>query len=218
MKKSKIAIISLSLLCLLITCISIIIFDDIIPLHFGIDGKPDNYGSKYFLLLFPLFSILMSIIILNVSKSTKLSDNYKKYFLITGILTEIIFMILQIVISVYTFLSIEEIPQFDISKILMVIIGLMLIVLSNFMPKIEKNRTLGVRTKWSMYNEITWQKTHRFTGFLGAIIGSIILVSGLIFKETINFIILITSIIVFVLFTSIASYHYYKEEKNKEKQ
>ena len=98
----------------------------------------------------------------------------------------------------------------------MIVMGTMLILLSNFMPKIEKNRTLGLKTYWSMYNEVTWQKSHRFIGIAGMIAGFLIILSGVFFKDIVNFIILMSLILTVVISSTIASYVYYKQEKNKE--
>lgn len=31
----------------------------IIPVHFGFDGKPDNFGSKYFIFILPFFALIL---------------------------------------------------------------------------------------------------------------------------------------------------------------
>jgi uncharacterized membrane protein len=67
-----------------------------------------------------------------------------------------------------------------------------------------------------MYNEVTWQKTHRFTGFVGVIIGVLTIISGILFKEIVNFIILMSLIAIFAVSTTVASYYYYKQEIAKE--
>lgn len=216
MKKYRISIICIMLICLITTCVSFLFLNDVIPTHFGIDGKPDQFGSKYFILIFPLVSILIGSSMLLVNKYGKVSDNYRKYMLLTGCILEAIFLLLNIVFIIVAITYVEDMPAFDFSKVMMIIMGLMFIIMSNYMPKIEKNRTLGIKTKWSMYNEVTWQKTHRLAGFVGIIMGILILISGIFFKETVNFIILMSLIIIFMISLTIASYLYYKEEKNKE--
>ena len=64
MKNSKLVIIGLVLLSFVVVGISFSFLSDIIPIHLGVDGKPDQYGSKYFVLLFPLIMTLASIFIL----------------------------------------------------------------------------------------------------------------------------------------------------------
>lgn len=216
MKKSKIIIICLILLSIVLTCFSFGFLEDIIPIHFDINGNPDIQGSKYFMLIFPLVNAIIGISIILTEKYAKVSDNYKKYLFLTGIFMEFIFTILNIVFMVYVLMYAEDVEGFDISKIMMVIFGLMFIIMGNFMPKIEKNRTLGIKTKWSMYNETTWQKTHRFTGYVGVIVGILVLILGIFFKEKVNFIILMSLILLFGVTTTIQSYYYYKKEITKE--
>ena len=95
----------------------------------------------------------------------------------------------------------------------MAAVGLMLIIMGNFMPKIEKNRTLGFKTRTSMYNETTWRKTHRFTGFAAVIAGVLAIVLGMFFESETNFIILMVLIGGMVISTYIASLCYYLKEK-----
>lgn len=216
MKKFKIVIVCLMLLSFIITGISFAFLNDTIPTHFGIDGQPDQYGSKYFILIFPLIMTLIGIAMLLVSKYGKVSENYQKYMLLTGVIIEVIFNILLVMFIVFALSYVEDAPAFDISKIMLPLLGLMFIIMGNFMPKIEKNRTLGVKTGWSMYNETTWQKTHRFAGFAGIIVGILCIILSLFFKEMINFIILMSLVFIFVISTTIASYIYYKEEKERE--
>lgn len=44
---------------LLVSLISFIYVDDIIPIHFNFKGEVDGYGNKMFLFLFPLISIII---------------------------------------------------------------------------------------------------------------------------------------------------------------
>ena len=213
MKKNKIILICLMILSIVITGVSFLFLNDTIPTHFGVDGRPDQYGSKYFMLLFPIVLNIIGGIMLIISKYMKLSDNYKKYMLLTGIILALVMNGLLIAFVIYAGTYVEETPAFDMSKVMMLIMGTMLVILSNFMPKIEKNRTLGLKTKWSMYNEVTWQKSHRFVGYVGMIGGLIVLVSGLFFQEIVNFIILMVVVFGIVISSTIASYIYYKKEK-----
>ena len=216
MKKYKIIIISLVLLTFAIVGISLAYFDEIVPIHFGPNGKPDQNGSKYFMWVFPSIELLIALAMLLVSKYGKVSENYKKYMLLTGVIIELIFSTIAVIFAIYALNYVEDKAPFDMSKPIMIIFGLLFIVMGNFMPKIEKNRTLGLKTKWSMYNEVTWQKSHRFVGFVSVIVGILVFISGLFFKDMVNFIILMSLVAVLVTSSTIMSYIYYKDEKAKE--
>ena len=215
-KVNKIIILSLILLSFIIAGIGLMMLSDIIPIHFGVNGKPDQFGSKYFILIFPGVITLCGMSMLLVCKYANVTENYKKYLLLIGSLTTAMFVAVFIVFLVYGITYTEEMPAFDVSKVVMLTFGLVMIIMSNFMPKIEKNNTLGIKTSWSLYNEATWQKTHRFAGFVGVICGLVLLISGMIFTEMVNIIIMMIVIGVYAISSTVASYIYYKEEKAKE--
>lgn len=215
MKKSKIFILVIMLLSIVATGISFAFLSDTIPTHIGIDGRPDQYGSKYFLLIFDAIILIIGTIMIIVSKYSK-SENYKKYLSIVGAFIEGVFFILLVTFIVYALSYKDNETPFDVSKIIMIVFGLLFILMGNIMPKIKRNKTLGFKCKWSLYNDVTWQKTHRFVGYLGVMIGILSLLSGLFFKEMINFIILIILVATLMISTLIASHKYYKEEKSKE--
>ena len=216
MKKIKISIVCMMLLMFIVAAVSLMFLNDTIPTHFDINGNPDQFGSKYFVLIFPGISLLIGVSMLLISKYAKVSDNYKKYMLLTGTVLQVMFLVLIVIFVLYVLSYVDEFPTFDISKVMMILFGLLFIIMGNFMPKIEKNSTLGLRTTWSMYNETTWQKSHRFTGFMGVIVGVLCLILSLFFNETVNFIILMSLILIFTVSTTVASYIYYKNEKKLE--
>ena len=76
------------LLSLVVSGISLAFLDDIIPTHFGVDGNPDQYGSKYFILMFSGIMVIIGTAMLIVANHKRFNDNYKKYLLIIGVLIE----------------------------------------------------------------------------------------------------------------------------------
>lgn len=216
MKKNKVLLIIFAIVSVVISCVALPFLDDIVPTHIGINGEADAFGSKYFMLVFPIFNVLMCVIMLLVEKFAKLSENYNKYMFLTGVIIQLVFIAVSVCFYIYILSYTNKIPKFDITKGFMIILGIMFIVLGNFMPKIEKNRTLGLKTSWSMYNETTWQKSHRFTGFASVIAGVLTTILGLFLEGMANFIAFMIIITVFITTIIIASYRYYKQEIAKE--
>ena len=58
----------------------------------------------------------------------------------------------------------------DVNRIVFVALGILLVIVGNIMPKARMNSLCGLRTPWSMKNEVTWKKSQRFGGisFIGA--------------------------------------------------
>ena len=215
MKKSKICFIGLMLLSIIISAISLAFLSDIIPIHFGIDGKPDQFGTKYFVLIFSGISILIGSVMLIVEKFGKLTDNYKKYLILTGNILLFMFNAIIIFFVIYALNYSKEVTNFQTSKFILPLIGTLFIIMGNFMPKIEKNNTLGFKTKWSKYSDTTWQKTHRFAGFLAVIMGLLVIILSIFFKDIVNFIIFFILLTAYMIITTVASYKYYKQELNE---
>ena len=152
-----------------------------IPVHYGFDNQVDRWGSKYVALLFPVVSILMGYFLLGMAKlaakKEEHGENNKNVTIIVGILVLILFNALN-VYSLYTsFNKVENLSfvSLDISQLVFGIIGILMIVTGNIMPKLRMNSTIGLRTHWSMKNEVTWKKSQHIGG-ISFIIGGIIII------------------------------------------
>jgi uncharacterized membrane protein len=53
---------------------------------------------------------------------------------------------------------------FSIVNGVFLICGVTFLIFGYNLPKINQNRTLGIRTKWTLDNEDVWKNTHRFAG------------------------------------------------------
>jgi len=79
-------------------------FPDRVPIHFNIMGKPDNYGSKYFMLLYPVMSF--ALFIMYILATTKTNIPPTKDTLIYKIETEYMINIIKVTtISVFPILN-----------------------------------------------------------------------------------------------------------------
>ena len=51
------------------------------------------------------------------------------------------------------------------------------------MPKLKRNSLIGLRTSWSMKNDVTWQKSQRFGGISFIVTGIIIIVINFVIRD-----------------------------------
>lgn len=131
--------------------------------------------------MFPVISLLMGYFLLGMAKlaakKEEHGENNKNITIIMGILVLILFNALN-VYSLYTsFNKVENLSfvSLDISQLVFGIIGILMIVTGNIMPKLRMNSTIGLRTHWSMKNEVTWKKSQHIGG-ISFIIGGIIII------------------------------------------
>ncbi len=207
-----------SLLCLVPIIIGVFLYGslpDQIPTHWDINGNVDDYSSKAFALFgLPLFmffiDLLTKFLIINDPKkrghNSKLLSFYK-YML--PILTTLIFA-----------LQILEIQGLTSDRIVIMgvylFIGVMFIIIGNYLPKVKQNYVLGVKTSWALNDEDNWNKTHRIAGPVMVISGFIyILLAFIDFGETINLVLLVSSVVIMVVVPYGYSYKLYLDSKEK---
>ena len=168
----------LSVLTLVITCIVLQFMPETVPTHFNLSGEVDGWGSKYTCLVMPGImlanALFFQIVIGQHEKKAENAAHEKdraeartnaKVLKITGAATSVLFAVIQGVLLYMAFTGAETNTARDpvgITRITCILLGALYIVLANFMPKTRMNSNVGVRVKWSMYNDVTWMKTNRF--------------------------------------------------------
>ncbi len=65
--------------------------------------------------------------------------------------------------------------RFDMTFIVNIVIGFIFIILGNYLPKIKRNYTIGIRTSWALNSDENWSRTHRFSGYVFVLTGMFIL-------------------------------------------
>lgn len=95
----------------------------------------------------------------------------------------------------------------DLSQLIFILLGIFMIVFGNIMPKIRMNSAMGLRTKWSMKNEITWKKSQRFGGISFMIVGILIILACSVTKGVVCY---LWSIGILILSLPIDIYYTYR--------
>jgi len=224
-----------SFISLIGMAVSMQFMPDKVPMHFDISGNVDRWGSKYEMLIFPVFLILNAIItavILNNFEKKALADpgskesagfkSNAKVIGITGAVTSAVLVAIQGFMTYKVCsgaLPGEEGKTVNTGIIPALLIGVLLIVLGNFMTKTRLNRFIGFRTKWSMYNDVTWEKSNRFGSYLMIAAGVLSIVCAVIVKSAAASSTAAVALVVIAgIVTAIYSHKVYKEETAQEKE
>ncbi len=206
----------LMFLPLLVVLISLKFLPDQIPAHYGISGEVDRWGSKYETLIFPgvtiIFGIIMLIITKYASKQEKGGNNNQKIGIFTGILLLLLFNIMTFYFLYTDFNKVKNLNSIpiDISQIIFITLGVFIIIIGNIMPKIKMNSMIGLRTTWSMKNEITWKKSQKFGGVSFIIVGILMIIMNILFHPPIS---ILLSLIIPVASLPFDIYYTYKVAK-----
>lgn len=181
MKTKKTVYFILMYLPLVVALVALQYLPEKIPAHYGFDNQVTRWGSKYEALLYPIATVLMGYFLLAMSRlaarQEEHGENNKNIIIVMGILVLILFNALN-GYSLYTgFNKVENLSSvpLDINQLIFSITGVLMIIAGNIMPKLRMNAIVGLRTHWSMKNEVVWKKCQRIGG-ISFIVGGIIII------------------------------------------
>lgn len=164
----------------LLSCVTTGVFlslaPDVIPVHYNAAGAIDRWGSKYEYLLLPAVTALMGIFFFFVlrNEEKKARQSNAKTVGIVGILVLLQFNIMWIFFFVSALKSAEMTGGFEIGvKGMFVLMMAFFMLMGNLMPKTKRNGAFGLRTKWSMADDVCWQKSQRLGGYSMMITGAL---------------------------------------------
>lgn len=205
--------------------------NDKVAMHYDISGNVDRYGSKYENFILPVSIIVITIFwlifIWHYEKKAKSAvqekereeakSNAKVLYFVAGGMT-VMFGIMQCFFLYGNLVqdrdNLNYLP-FDINVVINVLLGILLIVMGNYLPKTKLNSTVGVRTPWSMKNDIVWAKSNRFGGMAGVFSGALIILQALLIKGIASTMLTVGIIALFAIISTIYSYYIYKNLETK---
>ena len=148
---------------------------DRIPTHFGIDGAADGWSGKGFAVFgIPLMWLAFHLLTWGATRLDKQNRGHNEKVLK---LVGLVFPAMSILFAVFMYSRV--IPfALDLGMVLLPLLGLFFIAMGNWLPKIKQNTTLGIKLRWTLYNEENWNKTHRFGGYCWVLGGLLLCVTA----------------------------------------
>lgn len=211
----------ISLLSLVVTCGFIPFMPDSVPMHYGLGGQVDRWGSKYENFIFPAITLALALfwtLLIRYCQRRVRSEDGKaasqaaanvKVLSTASIVMACVFTLLQILLLLINFKSLA-LQMADIISITVMLLGLMVAVLGNLMPKTRLNGLIGLRTPWSMKSDELWARSNRFGGISFVISGLLMILSGALLPGTAALIISVAILIADCIVSVIYSYIIYK--------
>ena len=210
-KRNVIKAIISSLITLSPIIFGIIFWDslpDVIATHFGSDGSADGFSGKLFAVIFiPLLMLALNwlciiSIIIDSRKTGQSEKVYGMFFFICPPLSLLTSGIIYAVALGFTL---------NIGLFVCLIFGIMFVVLGNYMPKVTRNRTMGVKIKWTLQSDENWAATHRFAGRVYFFGGFAVILAALL-PMNIQLYAVLPFIFVLALSPMVYSYVFYRRQ------
>ncbi len=149
-----------------------------VPLHFGINGKPDSFGNKWLLIILPIMAVIFSLCTYIYRKKLGDTPNLKaenRFFSA--------FTMLTIGLGYAAYLeSIGGVNMSGriVSYYIIFGLGLLLIYMGTLMKNLKQNRFFGIKTKCTLNSKEVWNKTHILASKAGIAGGILLIASGII--------------------------------------
>jgi len=187
-----------------------------VPVHFGIDGKPDRMGSKDELvtatIILSAVCIFIYLLLSNIYRidPKKYAAANRNSMQMVGVAVAVFLSILNIAVIRASADGKAEI----IAKLTVPAIGVLFAIIGNYLNNIKPNYFMGLRLPWTLESEQNWRLTHQLAAkwwFWG---GIAIAVISMFLPATLQFIVLLIITTIITVVPIVFSYRFYKKEKN----
>lgn len=192
---------------------AIFFFPERVPVHWNSDWQIDEYGSRYTLLILAFLPILAYYGMMLTKKIDPKKGNFQSREKTYDIVRNLLSFMMILLSGFFYYLTVN--PNVDGSIGISILLGCLLIGLGNYMPKVPANFFVGIKTPWTLSNDIVWAKTHRLGGYGFVLFGVLMIITGLFKVSHMSWVIVI-GVVLTVVFPMIYSYVIYKKlEKNQ---
>ncbi|MEX2506872.1 MAG: SdpI family protein [Pseudohongiellaceae bacterium] len=183
-----------------------------IPIHWNFRGEVDGYAGKPMGLLFmPLMALVLCLAFAFAPRIEPRCQNFarsrKAYRMVWGsVLAMILALHASMILSILGF-------GVDVISVLLVMLGAQFIILGNYLGKTRSNFILGVRTRWTLSSELSWNKTHRLGGKLFMLLGLFVALGPwLSSRNGLWAIVLLGGVLVIGVFLTVYSWYIFKKD------
>ncbi len=185
-----------------------------LPVHWGITGEPDRWGSKpEGLLILPVTAAAMWALMVVLPRFDPGRANYAAF---AGVYT-IIRTVTVAFLAVLYAATIASAFGVDVAidRVAWVGTGLLFVLLGGLFGKLRPSWFVGIRTPWTLSSKLAWTRTHRVGGFSFIALGLAILVAGW-FSSVAAFAVLMLGSLANLCFVFIYSYRVWARDPDRQ--
>jgi uncharacterized membrane protein len=145
----------------------------IVPTHFGLNGKPNGFSDKHLIIWIIAFTSLLSAGSYLLIKHLPRFDPKKTAALSSGNTQKIAIAVVAMLSATMIFILYSSLHgNLTFSRLFNPLMGIFFAVVGNLMYNIKPNYFVGIRIPWTLENENNWRATHHMAGklwFIGGI-------------------------------------------------
>ena len=173
-----------------------------LPTHWDFRGQADDYSSKFeAMILIQGFLVLMNLFLCFMLDNDPKNERQNNFLMTLSKLSMPIIMTIIYIITILAGLG----KEVNTSVIISILMGILFIAIGNYMPKVKRNYTMGIKLPWTLNSDENWRRTHRFGGICFIFMGLIFFVSPFVKSELIFYL----PLIIVAVLPAIYSYYLY---------
>lgn len=185
---------------------------DMVASHWDAAGEINGYMPKFWGAFFvPIICVIFWILMVVFPRIDPKKDNIEQFRNAFDNFIIIIFLFFNYLFGLTLWANLGGV--FNMSQALAPALGVIFFFVGVLVSKTKMNYSIGIRTPWTLSNEIVWEKTHRLGAVLFKISG-VLCFSGL-FWPALSIFIVIGSVILAALVSVIYSYIEYRRQMKK---
>lgn len=184
---------------------------DQVASHWNLKGEVDGYSSRAWGAFgLPLTTAAIYLLMLLLPSIDPKKRNYQKF---TGAYRLFRAVMVVFMSGLYGVVVASALGyQLPVGRVVLTGVALLFIVMGNFMGQIRQNYFVGIKTPWTLANEVVWQKTHRIAARLWVGAGLIGLVAAFA-GGTAGAVLLGVSLVLAVVIPIVFSYLEYRRQQ-----
>lgn len=185
-----------------------------IPVHWGIDGAPDRFGSKLeALIALPAVAALITLLLLALPWIDPRRANLEasaKFWNVVAI------AVVALLAYVHVLLVAGALGKhIDMMNAMIPALSLLFVVIGNYLSKTRSNWFAGVRTPWTLSSDYSWEKTHRWSGRLFVLSGIAGLGAWLAAGAETAMAVIVAALLVTTIAAIVMSYVFWKNDPDR---
>jgi len=183
---------------------------DQVPTHFDVKGEPDDYSGKAFaLLLLPIMNVVIYVILFFIPRMDPRKKNYAAF----GSSYQNIRMLIHVFFAgIFIFIT-QTTSGGQPLKLNAFLSGMLLFfaLLGNYMRTVRSNFFVGIRTPWTLSNDMVWRKTHELGGKIWFYTGIVLAVIVFFLPQMAAAIVMFCGVFLMVIIPVVYSYLEYRK-------
>lgn len=142
------------------------------PIHWNMEGQADGYASRVWgATLMPAISAVLLLLLAFLPRW--FADDFRDRTA-RVILDQVTFLMMLFLGALHLItLRAALQPELEAGRWIITLVMILFVALGMLMPRMPRNRWMGVRTPWTLADDRVWRDTHRCAGGLFVVSGSL---------------------------------------------